>query len=182
MTTYHHTAYIDGTTQFKASDMNAPLATLDAAIGSFSGMAGKIARVNSGETALEFFDPTYDIGGSFNGSPTASLVIMRFPIVHSISFPAGMSQSRFIAGTAATGSTVFSLQRSGTQFGTVTFGAGSAIGVFSVGTETAFGVGNILTIVAPGTPDSTLADLGWCLVANRNVATMATTSTTTTTA
>lgn len=180
MTTNHHTAWVDGTTQFKADDMNDPLSDLDSALGDFSGNAGRIARVNSGETSLEFIEPTYDIGGSYNGSPTASLVIMRFPFVRSASFPTNLSGSRFIAGTAATGSTQFSLQKDGTQFGTATFAASGTVATFSV-TETAFGYGNVFTLVAPGSPDATLADLGWCFALDKNVYVMATTTTTTTT-
>lgn len=180
MTTYHHTAYIDGTTTFKADDMNPPLASLDEAIGDFTGNQGKIPRVNEGETALEYVDSSYDVGGSWIGSPTASQVMMRLPLVRDIYFPANLVGSRMIAGTGATGSTVFSIQRNGVQAFTATFGAGQSVATFS-GSAVTFQDGDILTIVAPGSPDATLADLGWCLALDRNVYSYTTTTTTSTT-
>ena len=180
MTTNHHTPYSDGVTTFEDSDMNAPLGELDSAIGDFTGNKGQIPRVNSGESSLEYFDSSYDVGGAYNGSPTASLVLMRFPFVREIMFEAGMSLSKFVAGTAATGSTVFSLRKNGVEFATATFGAGAKAATFSCPLNTVFGPGNTLTVVAPGSPDATLADLGWCFAGTRNVHAVTTTTTTTT--
>jgi hypothetical protein len=180
MSTDHHTPYSDGATQFEDSDMNAPLGELDSAIGDFTGGKGQIARVNEGESSLEFFDSSYDVGGAYNGSPTASLVLMRFPFVRTVQFTAGMSLSKFVAGVAATGSTVFSIRKNGVEFATATFGAGAQAATFSCPVNTVFAPGNTLTIVAPGSPDATLANLGWCLAGTRNVHAVTTTTTTTT--
>lgn len=180
MSTDHHTPWQDGVTTFEDSDMNAPLAELDATFGSFSGKKGQIPRINDGESALEYFDSSYDVGGAYNGSPTASLVLMRFPFVRTVMFESGMSLSKFVAGTAATGSTVFSIRKNGVEFATATFGAGATAATFSCPVSTVFAPGNTLTIVAPGSPDATLADLGWCLAGTRNVHAVTTTTTTTT--
>ncbi len=181
MTTDHHTPYQDGVTTYEDSDMNAPLGQLDAVFGgSFSGKKGKIARLNSSAAALEYFDASYDIGGAYNGSPTSSLVIMRFPFVRLVKFSAGMSESKFVAGTGATGSAVFSIRKNGVEFATATFSAGQTSATFACPVATTFGPGNVLTIVAPGSPDATLADLAWCLGGSRNVYSVTTTTTTTT--
>ena len=182
MTTDHHTAYIDGTTTFEDSDMNAPLSELDSVFGgSFSGKKGQVARIANAESALEYFEFTYDVWDSFTGVPTSDLVIMRFPFVRFVSFPSGMSLSRMMAAVAATAETVFSLQIGGLEFGTVTFAAGAKSGTFSCPVERQFSPGNVLTVVAPNSPDATLADLGWCFAGIRNDYTMTTTSTTSTT-
>jgi hypothetical protein len=106
---------------------------------------------------------------------------MRFPFPRFVVFPAGMGLSHMVAGIAATGSTEFSLQINGIEFGTITFGAGSKSGVFSVTNPQQFSPGNTLTLVSPNSPDATLANLGWVFAGTRNDYTMTTTSTSSTT-
>ena len=67
------------------------------------------------------------IGGTFNGSPTASLFMTRLPISQGATFPADLENSMFYAGTTATASTTFNLRKiaaldqSDTSFGTAIF-------------------------------------------------------------
>lgn len=183
MSSNHHTPYVNGTTVFESSSMNTPLGELDAAIGDYSNSAGKIPRVNSAETSFEYIDSIYDVGGCYAGLPGSDVVLMRFPFVRDINFPANLSGSKMIADTAATGSTVFSIQRNGLQVFTATFAASATEATFS-GSQVVFQNNDILTIVAPNTPDATLADLGWCLALDKNVyqyTTTTTSSSTTTT-
>jgi len=168
MTTDHHTPWVDGTTTFEDSDMNAPLAELDAAIGAFSGNKGKIARVADAETMLEYFNSAYDVGGAYNGVPTSSLVLMRLPFVRTIVFPSGMADSKMVAGTAATAETVFSIKIDGVEFATATFAISGTVATFACASDQEFVAGEVLTIVAPASPDATLADLGWLLAGTRN--------------
>lgn len=184
MTTEHHTPYQNSTTAFKAADMNGPLSELDTAIGTFTANAGKLARVNEAQSALEYIEHTHEAYSDLGGSPTSSQVIMRLPFVRDAEYPTNMSGSYFIAGTAATGSTVFSIQKNGVQFGTATFAASATSATFSAGSPTILNRGDILTIVAPGSPDATLADLGWnflSYVTGYSATTTTTTSSTTTT-
>ena len=180
MTTDHHTPWADGVTTFEDSDMNAPIGELDAAIGDFTAKKGQIARVNDAEASLEFFDSSYDVGGAYNGAPTADLVLMRFPFVREVMFEAGMSLSKFVAGVAATAETIFSIQKNGVEFATATFAIGAQAATFTCALSTVFGPGNTLTVVAPNPADATLANLGWCLAGTRNVHSVTTTTTTTT--
>ena len=168
MSNNHHTPYQDGTTAYKQVDMNAPLAELDAIFGgSFSGDKGKLMRINNAETAHELFDSAYDVGGSLVGKPTASLTIMRLPMVRPVVFPASLTGSQFKAGVAATAQTVFSIKKNGAEFGTATFAISGTSATFA-GAGASFVSGDILTIVAPGSPDATLGDLGWLLSGTRN--------------
>lgn len=169
MSSNHHTPYQDGVTTYEDSDMNAPLGQLDAVFGgSFSGKGGQLVRINDAESAHEMFDSAYDVGGSMWGAPTGSLVIMRLPMVRKVIFPASLTGSQFKAGTAATAQTVFSLKKNGVEFGTATFAAAGTSATFAAASETQFSVGDILTIVAPASPDATLADLGWLIAGTRN--------------
>lgn len=180
MTTNHHSPYADNTTTFKAADMNPPLGELDAAIGDFSSNKGKVARIDESEGNLEYFDPDYDVGGMYSGVPTASVVMMRFPFVRNIKMPANLQDSRMIAGTAATAETVFSIKVNGVEKFTATFAISGTSATFS-GSEFSAGVNDILTVVAPASPDATLADLGWCFACKKNIYSITASSTTTTT-
>jgi hypothetical protein len=168
MTTNHHTPWTDGVTNFEDSEMNAPLGELDAAIGSFSGNKGQVARVADAEGVLEFFDSAYDVGGALNGAPTSSLVIMRLPFVRTVVFPSGMADSKMIAAVAADAETVFSIQIDDVEFATATFAISGTVAVFACAGDQEFVAGEVLTIVAPGSADATLADLGWLLAGTRN--------------
>ena len=105
----------------------------------------------------------YDIGGSFNGSPTGGAVILRFPFPRAVRFLSGMSLSKGVAGTAATATATFSIKKNGTEFATMVFAGSSSTATFTCATTTDFSSGDILTLVAPVSADSTLADIGFAL-------------------
>lgn len=153
MTDDYHTPYIDGTTEYKADHMNAPLSQLDTSLGEVS---GEVRRAHSGEKS-------YDIGLSYEGSPGAGDTILRFPMVRNINFDIDISGSQAIAGTTATGQAVFSIKKAGVEFATLTWEAGQGSGTFSGESTTFTGSGEVLTIDAPNPADATLADLGIAL-------------------
>lgn len=105
-----------------------------------------------------------EIHGSQTGLTTSNLVVGRWVAGNPIVLPAGLLGSMGVAGVAATGSTSYSLNRNGVQFGTMTFSAASASASFSAASDTVISPGDIITVVAPTSPDSTLADLTWSLV------------------
>ncbi|MDD3030319.1 MAG: DUF2793 domain-containing protein [Alphaproteobacteria bacterium] len=108
----------------------------------------------------------YDVGGSYNGAPTDSLVLLRYPFNRAVSFPLNMANSHAVSGVAATASAVFSLRKNGVQFATMTFAAGTALATFA-GAATSFAIGDVLTIMSPSPADSTLADIGFALAGTR---------------
>ncbi|MNT70298.1 hypothetical protein D3C72_2086640 [compost metagenome] len=134
---------------------------------SYSGKAGKSVRVKSDETGIEFYDPPYDVGGTYNGAPAASAVLVRLPFPRQVIFPSGLTNSRGTAGTAATAQTDFDIQKNGSSVGTMRFAASSATATFIMGSQTTFAAGDILRVVAPATPDATLADIGFSLAGTR---------------
>jgi hypothetical protein len=109
----------------------------------------------------------YDIGGSYAGVPTASLVLVRYPFPRAVAFPSGLTSSRGVAGVAATAITDFDIQKNGVSVGTMRFAAAATIATFIMASATSFAAGDILTVVAPGTPDATLANLGFALAGTR---------------
>jgi len=107
----------------------------------------------------------YDVAASIFGQPTASEVAIRFRAPRAYTLIANQTNAQARAGTAATASTVFTIAKNGTQVGTITFSAGSAVGTFSFASAVTMAVGDVLTVTAPGSADATLADVDFSLVA-----------------
>lgn len=113
-----------------------------------------------------------DVGVTYNSAPTASLVIVRHPFPFAVTIPADCTHSRLIAETAATAETVFSLQKctavgACTEFGTATFTAAGTSATFSCSTATSFAEGNFIKVIAPASPDASLALIGGAIYGTR---------------
>lgn len=102
------------------------------------------------------------VTGTFlNGRPTANLIMQRYVFAGSVTFPTGLSGSQGTAGVAATANATFTVQKNGSAIGTMTFPAAATSATFAMATTTTFGAGDVLTLMAPASPDATLADLAW---------------------
>jgi hypothetical protein len=102
--------------------------------------------------------------GSFSGRPTANLILQSFVFAGFVTLPAGLSGSRATAGTAATGTIHFNIQKNGTVIGTMMFATAALTAAFTASTATVFGPGDVLTIVAPSTPDPTISNIAWTIM------------------
>lgn len=112
--------------------------------------------------------PRFTVAGWQSGLTIPSQIIARFSFRAGVVFGDKFTSSQMVAATAATASTTYSIRQNGTPVGTIVFGAGSFTGAFtSVATTTAFSSGQELTIVAPASPDATLAGLSWELIGNQ---------------
>lgn len=105
---------------------------------------------------------TKGFGTFYAGKPTANEVIGGGVAPYAFNITAANCRAR--AGTAAAASTVFSIRKNGSQVGTVTFSASGSVGAFSI-TTAAVAVGDIMTIVAPGTADSAISDIAFSIIA-----------------
>lgn len=108
----------------------------------------------------------YDIAGAILGKPAAGATVMRFQSVRAFTIPAAMAGSIAKVSVAATASTVLTVLKNGTSIGTITFAASSSSGTFAAASATSFAAGDVLTISAPGTQDTTFADAQFTIVAN----------------
>jgi hypothetical protein len=91
----------------------------------------------------------YDIGGTLAGVPTGGSVVLRYPVPRAVRFPAGMANSRGVAGTTSGATATFSIRKNGTQFATMQFAAGVSTPSFTAATLTDFAAGDVLTIHRP---------------------------------
>lgn len=111
----------------------------------------------------------FDASAFYPGVPTASAILLRIPIARAVSFAANFSGSYGIGSVAATASTAFDIQKNGSSIGTITFAISATTATFvsSGGTAQSFVAGDILAIVAPASPDATLANVGVVLAGTR---------------
>jgi hypothetical protein len=106
----------------------------------------------------------YDILCGIVAKPSNSEIVLLFVAPRAFRIPANASGSQLRASTAATGSSVFSIQKNGAQFLTATVAGSGTSATFS-SSQTDFAAGDVLKIVAPATADATLADIAITLAA-----------------
>ena len=94
----------------------------------------------------------------------ANETVSAFVATRKISLSAGLVGSIAKSLVAATNTTVLSIFVNGTSRVTITFGAASAIGVFSMALNLNILAGDILELRAPATADTTLSDVMITLV------------------
>lgn len=113
-------------------------------------------------TSLEPHDTNVFVGGK----PGAAATIFRQNQVRASVLKSGLTGSVFNAGTASAASAVFTIKLNGSSIGTITFST-SATGVASFTTDVFLVANDLLTIVAPTSQDSTLADVALNFLGSR---------------
>lgn len=109
----------------------------------------------------------YDIGLFFPGQPLASQLILRYVASRPLTGAVNLAGSDGSAVTAATASTMFVIAKNGASIGTMIFSAAGTISTFAVALPLSLGTGDILTITAPASPDTTLANISVTLTLSR---------------
>lgn len=113
--------------------------------------------------------PTYDIGiGRTSGAPASNEVLLDFVFPRTCVLPASMTDSVAEAGVAATAQTDLDVQKNGASVATIRFAASGTVASFiNAGADT-FSAGDNLLVLAPGSPDATLADIVFTLAFTRS--------------
>ena len=111
----------------------------------------------------------FDVHTFFPGLPTTLAKLYRGKLARAVTFPADFAGAQFTASASATASTVFDIQKNGANIGSCTIAAGTSTPTFASagGTAQTFAAGDLLTIIAPATPDTTLADPALTLTGTR---------------
>lgn len=103
----------------------------------------------------------YDLMIFLAGELDASEMAWRGEVLRAFKLQSDAHGSRASAAVAATGTPVLSIEQNGVEVLTVTFTGDT--GAFSTGGELTFVEGDVITIIAPASPDATLADVSICL-------------------
>lgn len=140
----------DAGTYFTGTDVEAALQEIGAALGAAGAQPFD---------ALTFYP----------GLPTASAILLRVPVARAVGFVANFAGSYGTASAAATASTAFDIQKNGASIGTATFALGATTATFvsAAGAAQSLVAGDVLSVIAPGTPDATLANVGFVLAGTR---------------
>jgi hypothetical protein len=133
---------------------------------------GAIADAKSTSISFKGTPPAtqpFDVHAFYPGVPTASAKVLRIPVARAVAFPANFSGSYAKAGTAATASTAFDVQKNGSTIGTITFAAAGTTATMTTagGAAQSLAAGDVLSIIAPGSADATIADIGFVLAGTR---------------
>ncbi len=131
------------------------------------GTAGQQLKSGGAAANPSWVTEPYDVGGGCAGVPSASLVIVRYPMPRAVVFVASLTGSQGVLGTAATAQTDFDILKNGVSFGTMRFAAAGTVASFISASGATFAAGDILTVVAPASPDATAANLGFALAGTR---------------
>lgn len=121
----------------------------------------------NGLVALTFGPASFpnDLAVYVPGVLADSQVILRFVAGRAFTFPSGFTGSKASAGTASTGTAVFSIKKNGGSIGTITFTT-SGDGVYA-GSGDSIVAGDIITVTGPASHDTTLADIALNILGTR---------------
>jgi hypothetical protein len=134
-----------------------------------AGTSGQFLQTQGASANPQWASEPFDATAFYPGVPGNSAKVLRVPVARAVTFAANFSGSYAKAGTAATGSCSFDIQKNGSSVGTISFSASGTSGTFtsSGGTSVSFAAGDVLGILAPSSSDATLADIGIVLAGTR---------------
>jgi hypothetical protein len=99
----------------------------------------------------------YDISTFVSGVFAASESVQRHVAARSFNIPASLAGTTVAAMVATTAAFAVSLKKNGTSFGSITFNSNGSISLS--GSSTNFAAGDVLSLEAQATPDSTLSNV-----------------------
>lgn len=109
----------------------------------------------------------YDVGCTFMGAPAAGATILRLPMPRSVDFPASLTGSQGVLGTAPAAQADFDILKNAVSFGTMRFAGAATTATFISAAGASFSAGDVLTVTAPNPQDANLQDLGFMLKGTR---------------
>ena len=108
-------------------------------------------------------EPPADVSGYKAGQPAADEVVERVPIARRTRLKIDLAGSHASAEAAATASADFDIRVDGVSSATMRFAAAATSATFIAASEAVLEPGQVLSVVAPSTPDATLAGIGFTL-------------------
>ena len=108
----------------------------------------------------------FNISFFVEGKPVHGETVFRYVVPQAINIAASFSGSIAKSEVAATASTVFTINRNGSSIGTFTFATSGTSATFS-GSAVSLSIGDVISVVAPVTQDTTLANIAVTIKALR---------------
>lgn len=133
------------------------------------GSADDVLSTNRSFFALEVVEttaaeePAVMVGSYVDGSPSADEKVLRAIVTQDSTLAVDADGSFASADTAANASADFDLLKNGVSIGTINWAGAATDATFTVASATDFDAGDVISIEAPSSPDSTLADLSFAL-------------------
>ena len=111
----------------------------------------------------------WDAAMFYPGAPTPSAIVAQIVFARAVTMPGNLTGSAAYGKTSATASTVFDIKKNNSSTGSITFAGAANVATFSTtaGAALSFAIGDRLEVVAPASPDATLADVSFSLIGNR---------------
>jgi hypothetical protein len=106
---------------------------------------------------------SYLLSGAVAAKPAGGARVFHHLAGLAFTLPAGLTGSAAIAKTAATAQTDFDLQIGGASVGTIRWAAAGTVASFISASGASVAAGDEIEILAPATPDASLADLTWTI-------------------
>lgn len=153
---------VDATEIASKSEHDAVVSTANTALSTANDATTAANTAQSTANSALSTSQIYDIPGGIAGLPPIDAQVLAYYFPRPVEFPLDLAGSVAKVTSNATASTVFSIQKDGVQFATITFAPADPIGQFS-GALTSFSAGEMLTVVAPSTQDTTLQGLYFTL-------------------
>lgn len=123
----------------------------------------KLVKNSSTDFDTAFVDDRLRMAIFVEGQPLPGETLFLYGVVDNMKLPAGLAGSKFYNLTTATADTTYTLNKNGSPIGTITFN-GSAISV-SFAADVTFVFGDLITFIAPATPDTTQAGISFTFTA-----------------
>jgi|HubBroStandDraft_4_1064222.scaffolds.fasta_scaffold29925_2 hypothetical protein len=139
--------------------------------------------ITPGEAALCFLNGTdvvqppiilatgtqpWEVGNFVDGLPGNGVVVMRFVVARTITFPANFSLNQLKVGTNPASTASWAINKNGSSVGSAsTSTSGVTTWTSSGGSPVVFNTGDVCTFVAPSPQDASLANPTWIFSGTR---------------
>lgn len=115
------------------------------------------------QAALSLYVPNTELRRGFSFTASGMTIVNeKWPVISPYPFTVSIIRSKFVAGVAATGTSVFRFKRDGVEIGTATFAPSATIATL-VFSDPAFVENDLIVIEPPLVPDDTLADIAFSI-------------------
>jgi len=149
------------------TNLTSGLSQIDFALIAFDNtLATSIATLNASLTTLTAQVNSHqlqEVQAYQAAAPAASQVVLSYVASRAATLPVNLSGSQAKAATAATASATFTVTHNGTNVGTLVFAAAGTVPTLTMASAQTLAAGDTITVIAPATPDATLAKIAFNL-------------------